>query len=137
MTLIGTRQQNSPHGLFQFPNVAGPAVIRSQIRTKDAAHHGQQLRSGLAGHPQEQMFQQQIQFIRTFLDAPAQRRHGDHVRAQAVKEIVAEQILLAQAIQRFVRRADHAPAKPHLLMASDGRERPLLQHLQQFDLNRW
>ena len=59
----------------------------------------------------------------------------NHIRAKAIKEIIAKQLAAAQSFQGPVGRGDDAAAKSHGFMAANRTKAPLLQHLEQFDLN--
>src|SRR5262249_53669391 len=64
-----------------------------------------------------------------------ERRQYDHVRAEAIVEIVAEPALAPQLFERTVGRRDDAPVEALHRMGSERRELALLEHLQQLDLD--
>ena len=66
----------------------------------------------------------------------AQRRDQDRVGAEPVIKIVTEQFFPAQFVERFIRRGDDPSAKSQFLVTAHGRERPLLQDLEELDLDR-
>src|SRR6185295_17183291 len=71
-----------------------------------------------------------------FGDALTQRRHFDHVRAEAVEEVVAEAAFAPQRIEALVGGGDDAPGKALLLAPAHRHEGAILQHLKQLDLHR-
>ena len=71
-----------------------------------------------------------------FADALAQRWHLDHVRAEAVEEVVAETALVPQHIEALVGRGDDPPGKALPLAPAHRGESALLEYLQQLDLHR-
>src|SRR5882762_2868316 len=82
------------------------------------------------------MFEQLTEFPGRFLQPLPERRDLDNVGAETIKEIVTKKFLPAQRSQRPVRRRDDPSVKPHRFMAADRAEGPLLQNLQQLDLDR-
>ena len=82
----------------------------------------------------DDLVDEKTEFALVFGDTAAKRRQGDVRRRKAVIEVVAEGALGAALREILVRGGDDPAAETQLPVASDGREEPLLQHLQQLDL---
>src|SRR5688572_21885825 len=98
-------------------------------------HEGHKFRRGLAGHSLDDALQQFVEFSREFPQTLTQWRHGNNIRAETVKKVVAKKVLCAEFFERAIGRRDDPATETQLVVAADGRKGPLLQDLQQLDLD--
>src|SRR5438105_15640787 len=82
------------------------------------------------------MLDQLAQLVWVLLQAQMQRRHMNDIGTEAIIKIVSKNFAAVRSFYGPVGCSDDATAELDRLVAADGTKAALLQHLQQFDLNR-
>jgi hypothetical protein len=85
---VAPGEQDAAHGLLELAHVARPRIVARQVRGQRLHHARHELRLRLPGDARHQQPHQLLELVGRLGDALAQRRHADHVRAEAVVEVV-------------------------------------------------
>jgi hypothetical protein len=120
----------------ELAHVTRPGIVRRQSGLEVVEHAAGEGGIVLAGEALQQRAGQLPELAARLTDALPQRRHGDHVRAQSIEEVVPELAAPAEFVEPAVGGGDHAPGEAPRLVAADRGVAALLEDAQQFDLNR-